>query len=138
LTIEVVGKPPMLYVNVLHLHDIDRVRRDLLKDRGALRARLRFPLGPCQTRRKVRCMITIAFVILGVAAMLFVASPDPRPDRARPGRRARRLLVTVMCGVLIAAAETESPIGMDSVLVVALLGFIATGVLARYVEQRGG
>jgi multicomponent Na+:H+ antiporter subunit E len=31
LTIEVVGKPPILYVNVLHLHDIDRVRRDLLK-----------------------------------------------------------------------------------------------------------
>lgn len=31
LTIEVLGKPPVLYVNVLHLHDIERVRRDLLK-----------------------------------------------------------------------------------------------------------
>jgi multicomponent Na+:H+ antiporter subunit E len=31
LTIEVLGKPPVLYVNVLHLHDIDRVRRDLLR-----------------------------------------------------------------------------------------------------------
>ena len=29
LTIEVLGSPPVLYVNVLHLHDIDRVRRDL-------------------------------------------------------------------------------------------------------------
>jgi multicomponent Na+:H+ antiporter subunit F len=83
-------------------------------------------------------MITIAFVILGVAAMLFVLRlllGPTVPDRvvALDG-----LLVTVMCGVLIAAVETDSSIGMDSVLVVALLGFIATGVLARYVEQRGG
>jgi multicomponent Na+:H+ antiporter subunit E len=31
LTIEVLGKPPVLYVNVLHLHDIERVRQDLLR-----------------------------------------------------------------------------------------------------------
>ncbi len=43
-----------------------------------------------------------------------------------------------MCGVLVVAADQRSPIGIDTVLVVALLGFIATGVLARYVERRGG
>ena len=83
-------------------------------------------------------MITIAFVILSIAALLFIARlilGPTVPDRvvALDG-----ILVTVMCGVLISAADTESPIGLDSVLVVALLGFIATGVLARYVEQRGG
>jgi multicomponent Na+:H+ antiporter subunit F len=83
-------------------------------------------------------MITIAFVILSIAALLFVVRlilGPTVPDRvvALDG-----VLITVMCGVLIAAADTESPIGLDSVLVVALLGFIATGVLARYVEQRGG
>lgn len=31
MTIEVRGSPPILYVNVLHLHDIDEVRRDLLR-----------------------------------------------------------------------------------------------------------
>lgn len=31
MTIEVGGNPPILYVNVLHLHDIDQVRRDLLR-----------------------------------------------------------------------------------------------------------
>jgi len=31
LVIEAVGSPPVLYVNVLHLHDLDRVRRDLLR-----------------------------------------------------------------------------------------------------------
>lgn len=31
LTIEVQGTPPVLYVNVLHLNDIEEVRRDLLR-----------------------------------------------------------------------------------------------------------
>jgi len=83
-------------------------------------------------------MINIAFIILSLAALLFVArlliGPSV-PDRviALDG-----LLITVMCGVLVAAADERSAIGIDTVLVVALLGFIGTGVLARYVEQRGG
>ena len=31
LVLEAIGSPPVLYVNVLHLHDLDRVRRDLLR-----------------------------------------------------------------------------------------------------------
>jgi Multisubunit Na+/H+ antiporter, MnhE subunit len=31
MTIEVAGSPPVIYVNVLHLNDIERVRRDLLR-----------------------------------------------------------------------------------------------------------
>ena len=83
-------------------------------------------------------MTAVAYVVLSVAAMLFlirlVIGPSV-PDRiiALDG-----LLVTVMCGVLVLAADQRSPIGIDTVLVVALLGFIATGVLARYVERRGG
>ena len=30
ITIESLGSPPVLYVNVMHLHDVERVRRDLL------------------------------------------------------------------------------------------------------------
>lgn len=30
VTIESLGSPPVLYVNVMHLHDLDEVRRDLL------------------------------------------------------------------------------------------------------------
>lgn len=83
-------------------------------------------------------MITAAYVILSLAALLFVVrlllGPSV-PDRviALDG-----LLITVMCAVLVGAADQRSAIGIDTVLVVALLGFIATGVLARYVEQRGG
>lgn len=83
-------------------------------------------------------MTAVAYAVLSVAAMLFlirlVIGPSV-PDRviALDG-----LLVAVMCGVLVLAADQRSPIGIDTVLVVALLGFIATGVLARYVERRGG
>ncbi|CAN5526212.1 Na+/H+ antiporter subunit E [soil metagenome] len=31
LTLEVAGEPPVLYVHVLHLHDIEAVRRDVVK-----------------------------------------------------------------------------------------------------------
>ena len=83
-------------------------------------------------------MIAAAYVILALAALLFVARlllGPTVPDRivALDG-----LLITVMCGVLVAAADQQSAVGIDTVLVVALLGFIGTGVLARYVEQRGG
>lgn len=83
-------------------------------------------------------MIALASVILSLAALLFVARllrGPTVPDRviALDG-----LLVTVLCGVLVAAAEARSSVGIDTVLVVALLGFISTGALARYVERRGG
>lgn len=83
-------------------------------------------------------MIIAAYAILSVAAFLFLwrllVGPTV-PDRvvAIDG-----LLMAVTCGVLVASADKVSAIGMDSVLVVALLGFIGTGVLARYIEQRGG
>ena len=83
-------------------------------------------------------MIAAAYVILALAAALFVLRlliGPTVPDRvvALDG-----LLITVMCGVLVTAADQRSAVGIDTVLVVALLGFIATGVLARSVEQRGG
>jgi multicomponent Na+:H+ antiporter subunit E len=31
LVLEAIGSPPVLYVNVLHLHDLERVRHDLLR-----------------------------------------------------------------------------------------------------------
>jgi multisubunit Na+/H+ antiporter MnhF subunit len=83
-------------------------------------------------------VIGVAYVVLSLAALLFLVrlllGPSV-PDRviALDG-----ILVTVLCGVLVAAADDRSSVGIDTVLVVALMGFIGTGVLARYVERRGG
>ncbi len=83
-------------------------------------------------------MTQIAFVLLSVAALMFVGRLAVGPSVADRVVAADGLLVTVMCGVLIAAVDQNTALEIDTVLVVALMGFVATGVLARYIEQRGG
>lgn len=83
-------------------------------------------------------MISVAYVVLAVAAALFVVRLLRGPSVPDRIMALDGLLITVMCGVLTAAADNDSAVGIDTVLVVALLGFIGTGVLARYVEERGG
>lgn len=82
-------------------------------------------------------MIAIAGTVLGVAGLLLVVRLLRGPTVADRVIAADGILVTAMCGVLLAAAEADSAIGIDTVLVVALLSFVATGVLARYIERRG-
>jgi multicomponent K+:H+ antiporter subunit F len=83
-------------------------------------------------------MIVISYVVLSVAALLFLGRLLRGPSVPDRVVAADGLLLTVAAGVFVAAANEVSSVNMDTVLVVALLGFIATGVLARYVEQRGG
>ena len=83
-------------------------------------------------------MTQAAFVLLALAALLFVGRLAAGPRVADRVVAADGLLVTVMCGVLVAAVDEGTALEIDTVLVVALLGFVATGVLARYIEQRGG
>ncbi len=82
-------------------------------------------------------MTLVASILLGLAAILLVVRLLVGPTVADRVIATDALLVTAMCGVLLVAARTGSGIGIDTVLVVALLGFIATGVLARYIERRG-
>ncbi len=82
-------------------------------------------------------MIAVAAVLLGLAAVLLTWRLVKGPTVADRVIATDALLVTAMCAVLLVAAENERSVGLDSVFVVALLGFIATGVLARYIERRG-
>jgi multicomponent Na+:H+ antiporter subunit F len=81
---------------------------------------------------------TVAFVILSVAAALFLArllmGPSV-PDRvvALDG-----LLIVIICGILVGAAREGSSVTLDTALLVSLVSFVGTGVLARYIEKRGG
>lgn len=83
-------------------------------------------------------MTWIPYTILTAAALLFVyrllRGPSV-PDRviALDG-----LLATVMAGVIIDAATRGTTVAVVAILLVALVGFVATGALARYVERRGG
>ena len=82
-------------------------------------------------------MIAVAAVVLGLAAVLLTWRLLRGPTVADRVIATDALLVTAMCAVLLVAADNERSVGLDSVYVVALLGFIATGVLARYIERRG-
>lgn len=83
-------------------------------------------------------LTTIALVLLSLAAMLFLVRllrGPSLPDRvvALDG------MLTVIIGAIIAsAARSRSGIALDTVLVVSLVAFVGTGVLARFIERRGG
>jgi multicomponent Na+:H+ antiporter subunit F len=82
-------------------------------------------------------MNAVAAILLGLAAILLTYRILVGPTLADRVIATDALLVTAMCAVLLVAADTERGVGLDTVFVVALLGFIATGVLARYIERRG-
>ncbi len=83
-------------------------------------------------------MIAIAYALLAVGAGLFMVRMLIGPNVADRVIAIDGLLATILAGVMVDAASTDSSISIDTVLVVALLGFVGTGVLARYIEQRGG
>lgn len=83
-------------------------------------------------------MIALAYVLLSIAAILFVVRLLLGPTVADRIIALDGLLVTILGGVLVYSAWVDTGVSIDTVLVVALLGFVATGVVARYIEQRGG
>lgn len=80
---------------------------------------------------------TIALTGLAVAAALCVAR------LVRAGSLADRIialdtiLVLVVCGVAVQAARTGDGTYLDLVVVAALLGFVGTVTVARFIERRG-
>lgn len=82
-------------------------------------------------------MIAVAYVLLALAAVLFMVRMLIGPNVADRVIAIDGLLATILAGVMVNAAWTDSSISIDTVLVVAVLGFVGTSVLARYIEQRG-
>ncbi len=83
-------------------------------------------------------MIVVAVVLLTVAAASFmyrVLRGPSIPDRvvALDG-----VLSVVVSGIIVGAASADSAITLSTVLVVALVGFVGTVALGRFVERRGG
>lgn len=83
-------------------------------------------------------MTTVALVILCFAAAAFLVRMFLGPTLPDRVLALDGLLATVMCGILVAAARRQWSASLDTALLVALLGFIGTGALARYIEKRGG
>lgn len=47
------------------------------------------------------------------------------------------LLVVIVSGVGILSARNNSPVFLDMIVLAALLGFVGTVTVARYIEDRG-
>lgn len=80
---------------------------------------------------------TVALAALSVAALLCVLR------LIRPGSLADRivaldlLLVVVVSGIAILAARTGRGSYLDVLVVAALLGFVGTVTVGRFIERRG-
>ena len=83
-------------------------------------------------------LLAVAYLMLVVALVLFMYRLVRGPDVVDRVVALDGVLITIMGAILVEASRTGSPWSIDTVIVVALLGFVATGVLARFVEQRGG
>jgi multisubunit Na+/H+ antiporter MnhF subunit len=82
-------------------------------------------------------MFWIPYVVLSMAAMLFVYRLLRGPSVPDRVVELDGLLATVISGMLVAAADRRTSVALVAVLLIALVGFIATAALARYVERRG-
>ncbi len=82
--------------------------------------------------------MTVAMVLLSAAAFAFlwrVLRGPSIPDRVVA---LDALLSTIVSGIVVGAAIARSGLVLSTVLVVALVGFVGTVALGRFVERRGG
>lgn len=82
-------------------------------------------------------MIEVTLAIMSVAALLLVYRLFTGPTVADRVIALDALLATITCGVLVGAGRQGTPLSIDTVLVVALAGFVASAALGRYIEERG-
>jgi multicomponent Na+:H+ antiporter subunit F len=80
---------------------------------------------------------TIAFAALAVAAALFLLRLVRGPSLADRIISLDALLGVVVSGIAVFAARTGSGIFLDALVVAALLGFVGTVTVARFIERRG-
>ena len=83
-------------------------------------------------------MITAAFILLTLAGFAFLYRLLAGPSVADRVVALDGLLMVVICGILVDVADGSSVVSIDTVLVVSVVAFIGTGVLARLVERQGG
>ena len=80
---------------------------------------------------------TIALVGLSVAGVLCLARllrPGSLPDRIVA---LDTLLVVIVSGIAVHAARAGEGLYLDVLVVAALLGFVSTVTVARFIERRG-
>lgn len=80
---------------------------------------------------------TICLVVLAISAALCVGSVVRGDSVADRVLALDSLLVVIVVGVGVNAARTGSGVYLDVLLVVALVAFIGTTAVGRFIERRG-
>ncbi|MEW6152401.1 MAG: monovalent cation/H+ antiporter complex subunit F [Actinomycetota bacterium] len=80
---------------------------------------------------------TVAFAILAVAVFLCLARLVRGPSLADRIVALDTVLVLIVSGIAVGAARTGSGVFLDVLVVTALLGFVGTVNVARFIERRG-
>jgi multicomponent Na+:H+ antiporter subunit F len=80
---------------------------------------------------------TLALALLATAGALLVVRIIIGPSVADRVVAVDALLVVVISGLAVNAAATGRSAFVDVAVVVGLLGFVGTGVAARFIERRG-
>jgi multisubunit Na+/H+ antiporter MnhF subunit len=83
-------------------------------------------------------MTTAALVLLALGALACLGRLVLGPSLADRIVALDSLLMVVVTGIITTAARARSGVFADVVLVVALVGFVGTAVVARFIERRGG
>lgn len=85
----------------------------------------------------IQVVTTVCLVVLAVSAVLCVGRivrSDSIADRALA---LDALLVAIVAGVGVEAVRSGSGVYLDVLLVVALVAFIGTAAVGRFIERRG-
>jgi multicomponent Na+:H+ antiporter subunit F len=80
---------------------------------------------------------TVAFGILGVAALLCLVRMIRGPRLADRIVALDTLLLMVVSGIAVRAAVTGDDTYLDVMVVAALLAFTGTSMVANFIEKRG-
>lgn len=80
---------------------------------------------------------TICLAMLAVSGLICVWRLVSAPSIADRSLALDSLLIVVVVGVAVAAARARDGTYLDVLLVVALVAFIGTVAVARFIERRG-
>ena len=82
-------------------------------------------------------MSTLALGLLVLAGAAFLARAVVGPSVADRVVAVDALLTVVMAGLAVDAVRSDRMAFVDVAVVIGLLGFVGTGVAARFIERRG-
>jgi len=82
-------------------------------------------------------VIDVAFVLLGLATLCFGYRTVAGPTLTDRMTGVSGILIVGMAAVVIHAVSTGRGAFLPALVVVALVGFVGTGMLARFIESQG-